>query len=126
MASNDELQSRYDTLATLWNQAVEQLRANRCPRPVVTEFFRLQDGHQIVLAYRRFNAVWRLCIADRIPEDNGVSFDNWRPYEEWSGEMRIAAAHHLAELKQLAKESVDTFISDADAAIDALRKALET
>lgn len=131
--SRKELFRRYDELNTLWQQAEEELRRFHVPRDVrhVYHSYDLdptQPGYrvcQLYLGLRKEKGKWRIFHGtwlDWGPEDP----IDWTPITECSAEIRVKAAQHLPGLREAVVKSAEDFIPQVDAAIEAMKTALNT
>lgn len=127
-----ELFCRYDELNTLWLKAEEELRKLHIPRDVERVYRSYEPdpdwpGHRdyLHLGLRKDKGKWRIChgaSSDVHPEMSII----WTLITECSAEIRVNAAQYLPGLREAVVKSAEDFIPQVDAAIGAMKKALDT
>jgi hypothetical protein len=116
-----ELFARLDKISELWCEAESQLRAIHIPHAITLSPFELSGNRKASLGLRKQHGQWRICVSEF---SEGGDQGAWRPHEEWSGEIRIAAANHYPALRKYVEDAVRNSVVLADYAINTLTKGI--
>lgn len=129
-AAREALFHRYDELNALWTQAEEQLTKLHVPHGVECYYRDWEEAGGQFSAYahlglQKLGGKWRICHGYSCDADPEQSID-WIPITDCAADVRVAAAPHVALLREAVVKSAEEFVPKVDAAIAELRKELRT
>lgn len=113
------LQKAYERLDAKWGEIIECLHNLPIPCSVsyAFDFGNYDSPEQSCLVWQKWNGKKRLCIQHDVmsPNSKFTEFDRTiTPYEEWSGEQRIAMLQHVPGLFAAAEEATKRFIENVE------------
>lgn len=113
------LQKAYERLDAKWGEIIECLHNLPIPCSVSYTYKQSAIGNSDFdcLVWKKWNGKKRLCIEHNSFTPEHPDYD-WKstitPYEEWSGEQRIAMLQHVPGLFTAAEEATKRFIENAE------------
>lgn len=114
-ALRSEVKSAYERLDAEWESVANQLRKLAIPCAVSYAYFEdeCNPGNNDCLEFRKWKGAKRLCIAAYSAGSGPYGWEencDVTPYDEWSGEQRVAMLRHVPGLFQAAAKQTQAFV----------------
>ena len=111
-----EVEAAYKRLDQKWESVTAALRQLPIPCDIGYTFSEspYNSYDYVRLEWRKWKGKKRICVVSCYMQDTPDGPDEMEtvtPYDEWSGEQRIAMLQHVPDLFDAAAEQIKTFIS---------------